>query len=140
LVDLGRAHPELEIELVTSDAVQNFLARDADVAVRMARPQQRSLVARKVNELHVGAYASRGYIERHGRPADGAALLDHRVIGFDRVETIVEGMRAAGLEVTRESFAFRTDDRPDERRCRRAAVEDGDRTGAGRIFPSVRFG
>ena len=44
---------------------------------------------------------------RRARPAD---LLQHRLIGYDRDDTVVRGFAAMGFPVARERFALRTDD------------------------------
>ncbi|WP_159065358.1 LysR family transcriptional regulator, partial [Xanthomonas citri] len=51
LAALRAAHPQLRMELVLSNPVQDLLHRQADVAVRMIRPQQDLLVARRVGKV-----------------------------------------------------------------------------------------
>ena len=109
LVALAEAEPALEIELVASDSVQNLLARDADIAVRMVRPVQNDLIVRKVNEAAMGAYAHRDYLAKHGTPKGPDDIFSHRVIGQDRGDLILRGMAALGLKCDRSAFAFRTD-------------------------------
>lgn len=110
LVDLRNAEPEIEIELVPSNLVANLLSRDADIAVRMVRPMQNDLIATKVNDMALGAYAHRSYLEKHGRPRSIMDLLTHRVVGYDRDDTLLRGMSEFGVKGEREMFAFRTDD------------------------------
>jgi DNA-binding transcriptional LysR family regulator len=109
LVALAEEEPALEIELVASDSVQNLLARDADIAVRMVRPTQNDLIVRKVNEAAMGAFAHRDYLERHGTPRKPADLLFHRVVGQDRDDLILRGMARLGMKADRSAFAFRVD-------------------------------
>jgi DNA-binding transcriptional LysR family regulator len=109
LVALAEEEPALEIELVASDSVQNLLARDADIAVRMVRPTQNDLIVRKVNEAAMGAFAHRDYLERHGTPRKPADLLSHRIIGQDREDLILRGMARLGMKADRSAFTFRTD-------------------------------
>ena len=45
LTGLHQQYPELVIELVLSNAVEDLLRRDADIAVRMVKPSQGALVA-----------------------------------------------------------------------------------------------
>ena len=56
--------PEIEVELVPSNTVENLLQRDADIAVRMARPIQNDLITRHVNTMAMGIYAHRAYLDR----------------------------------------------------------------------------
>ncbi len=110
LAKLRRQTPEIQIELVASDEVKNLLRREADIALRMVRPEQESLIARKVASLTLGTYASKKYLKSHGAPTDAMDLLNHQLIGYDQVTTILKGFRAFGETVTRENFALRTDD------------------------------
>ena len=108
LADFHKAHPGVDIELVLSNRNEDLTRRDADIAVRMARPTQNSLVARKVGELSLGFYATADYLERHGRPESLDDLKSHSIIGFDRA--LPEGIIAKlGQPVSRETFALRTD-------------------------------
>ena len=110
LVALQQAEPGISIELVASNDISNLLRREADIAVRMLRPAQSSLLARKLGEVGIGAYAQRGYLKRAGMPRQPQDLLAHRLIGYDRDETILRGFARMGVAVQRESFALRTDD------------------------------
>jgi DNA-binding transcriptional LysR family regulator len=110
LTALQAAHPHIQVELVASDELTNLLRREADVAVRMVRPTQASLVARKLGEVPIVACAHASYLQRHGTPRKPADLLDHRLIGYDRDDAIVRGFARLGMTVAREQFAMRTDD------------------------------
>lgn len=110
LAELQQHAPEIQVELVASNALTNLLRREADIAVRMVRPAQASLVARKLGDIAIVAAAHERYLARAGTPRTPADLLRHRLIGYDRDETIIRGFAAAGLAVTREHFALRTDD------------------------------
>jgi DNA-binding transcriptional LysR family regulator len=110
LLDLRLALPDIQIELVSSNQVSNLLRREADIAIRMVRPDQTSLVARKLGETAVGAYAHGRYLARRGVPAQPIDLLQHELIGSDTDPTIRQGFAAMGTPVPREAFALRSDD------------------------------
>ena len=110
LAELRMTEPNIDIELVASDRTENLLRREADIAVRMYRPTQDDVIARKVGELRMGMYASQSYIERHGFPTSLAETADHTIIGYDRSTQMIDGFKAAGREVNRDFFAFRCDD------------------------------
>ncbi len=110
LINMRRALPEIQVELESSNLVSNLLRREADIAVRMARPDQSTLVAKKIGIVKVGAYASRDYLAKHGAPAQPMGLFDHALIGYDKVDDIVRGFRGYQQTVTREAFALRSDD------------------------------
>jgi DNA-binding transcriptional LysR family regulator len=106
-----REHPEIDIELVLSNRAEDLSRRDADIAVRMVRPTQGALVARKVGTIGVGFYASPDYIECFGAPQTLEELTAHTVVGFDRETPALQALADLKLpwEVSRELFAFRSD-------------------------------
>ncbi|MCC4594519.1 LysR family transcriptional regulator [Xanthomonas campestris pv. phormiicola] len=109
LAGLRLAHPQLRLELVLSNRVQDLLHREADVAVRMTRPQQDLLIARRIGEVALGLYAHPDYLARHGTPHHLDELAQHSLIGFD-VETPFLRAARAGLPLwRREAFALRAD-------------------------------
>lgn len=74
-------HPGIELAIASGLNVVNLSRREADVALRLFRPEQGNLVARRVAEIGHGLYATRGYIERHGTPdlargCEGHSLID----------------------------------------------------------------
>ncbi len=110
LAALREAEPGIQVELVASNQLTNLLRREADIAVRMVRPAQQSLLARKLGDIGVGAYAHRAYLERHGTPKRPQDLAQHTLIGYDRDDTLGRGFAAMGLAMPPEAFALRTDD------------------------------
>lgn len=111
LTRLNQAEPEITIELVSSDKTSNLLMREADIALRMFRPSQTELIARKVGSVKIGMYASREYIARRGAPASVSEIASHVLISDDLSNDILEGYRTAGVNITRNDFSFRCDSR-----------------------------
>lgn len=110
LAGLREAEPGIQVELVASNTVHNLLRREADIAVRMVRPAQASLIAKKLGDIPIVAAAHQRYLARAGTPRTPEELLTHTLIGFDRDDGIVRGFAAMGLPIAREAFAIRTDD------------------------------
>ena len=102
--------PDVQVELVASNAVSNLLRREADIAVRMVQPEQASVIARRVGKVALRACAHQDYLRRRGVPRQPADLLNHELIGGDRNDETLKGFAAGGIPATREHFAFRTDD------------------------------
>ena len=111
LAELRRAHPQLQIELSLSNANEDLLRRDADVAVRMAQPTQSALVAKRAGTVKHGLFASAAYLADHAVPRVAADLLrGQALVGRDRnTTTFLEALAAAGLSLKRKDFALRTD-------------------------------
>lgn len=110
LARLRREEPRIQVEVVASDATQNLLRRDADLAVRMVAPTQNALIARRIGVSPIGLFATRGYFDRRGRVRAPADLAGHDLIGFDRSDLLIRGLAARGVALGREDFALRTDD------------------------------
>ncbi|MFD1577172.1 LysR family transcriptional regulator [Ramlibacter ginsenosidimutans] len=110
LARMRLALPQVQVELVVSNAVSNLLRREADIALRMVQPQQQSLVARRIGRVALSACAHRDYLARRGTPSQPAELVQHALVAGDRDETVQEGFRAAGLPVAQEQLVLRTDD------------------------------
>jgi DNA-binding transcriptional LysR family regulator len=110
LVRMRQALPDVQVELVASNAISNLLRREADIALRMVRPDQASLVAKRIGQVTVGAWAHRDYLRRRGTPRQPMDLLTHEVVGTDRDDTIRRGFARFGFPVGPETFGLRTDD------------------------------
>ena len=106
---LGVEEPGIAIEIVASNLIENLLGRDADIAVRMVRPEQLDLVARHVSDLPLRVCAATAYLDRRGRPVRIDALPGHDLIGQDRADDILRGMAAMGYPLGRDAFRLRTD-------------------------------
>ncbi len=109
LAPLQENHPGLEFELSASDAIEDLLQRQADIAVRMAEPRQDALLIRAVGTILLGFHASSAYLERHGRPLHFEDLARHRLVGFDRQTAYLRGMMQKFPEAGEAHFSFRAD-------------------------------
>ncbi|SFM03156.1 LysR family transcriptional regulator [Rugamonas rubra] len=109
LARLRAAWPELTVELLLSNRVDDLLLREADIAVRMLRPSQDALVARRVGAVALGLHAHRDYLQRHGAPATLDDLAGHSLIGYDQETEFLRRLRERFPAVSRERFSFRSD-------------------------------
>lgn len=110
LARMRQALPGIAVELVASNAVSNLLRREADIALRMVRPDQTSLIARRIGAVRLSACAHRDYLRRRGTPRALSDLLQHELIGNDRLPDIERGFSAMGFPVAHDHFELRTDD------------------------------
>ncbi len=110
LTGFHERHPHIAIELVLSDQTQDLLRRDADIAVRMVRPTQEALVARKIGRIGLGLHGHRRYLDKHGMPRSlDDVVAHHTLIGYDKETPVVQALKRMGLTLEREMFALRTD-------------------------------
>ncbi|MBU1307594.1 MAG: LysR family transcriptional regulator, partial [Alphaproteobacteria bacterium] len=82
LGQLIERHKGLRVELVPVPRTFSLSRREADIAVTLERPQEGRLVARKLTDYRLGLYAAQSYLDRHGTPADLAALEQHSLVGY----------------------------------------------------------
>jgi DNA-binding transcriptional LysR family regulator len=109
LRDLRQRFPQISIELVPTDSVENLLLREADIAVRMFRPTQLELITRKLGESPIVATAHESYLSARGTPLVPDELRGHDLIGFDRSDLLISVARGMGFALTRDDFRLRTD-------------------------------
>ena len=109
LARLRAAYPELTIELLLSNRIDNLLLREADIAVRMVRPEQEALVARRLGATELGMHAHRDYLDRAGVPQTTAELSGHSLIGYDREADFQRRLGQPYPFIQREHFSFRAD-------------------------------
>jgi len=101
-------HPRIDIEVVLSNRAEDLLRRDADLAVRMVRPTQAALLAKKAGVVKLGLHAHPSYLKLHGAPRSLDALTEHALVGFDSAASI-RRLPKTPIPVTRELFAYRCD-------------------------------
>jgi DNA-binding transcriptional LysR family regulator len=108
LTGFHELHPEVAIELTLSNRQEDLLRREADIAVRMLRPTQSALVAKRVGSARIGLYAHRRFLEKHGVPKTlkEAGLIG---IGPDRDIQTLKALQERQLHVTRDTLGFRSD-------------------------------
>jgi DNA-binding transcriptional LysR family regulator len=109
LADLQDAHPGLVFELSLTNRNEDLLRHEADIAVRMVRPTQASIVATRVGVVELGFFAKAAYLEKNGTPTKLDDLSRFALIGPDRETAGLRALRALGLDLKRAMFSCRTD-------------------------------
>jgi DNA-binding transcriptional LysR family regulator len=85
-------YPEIQIDMGVSDRIVDVIGDNIDCVLRGGEVTVPSLIARRVGELQLGAYAAPDYLQRAGTPTHPAELNDgastptphHRIVGFLR--------------------------------------------------------
>lgn len=109
LATLQASHPGLVIILSPTNRNEDVLRREADIAVRMARPTQEGLVARMIGVVALGLHARRDLLDRHGMPETIADVRRYGVIGPEHDNEILRSLRFGGVQVQPTDFSFRSD-------------------------------
>lgn len=82
MADMRTQYPGIQLTMLLDDRILNLGMREADAAIRLYKPEQPDLIQRHLATIHFHIYASRDYIERHGRPRDVKDLRNHTLIGY----------------------------------------------------------
>lgn len=77
-----KLYPLIQLEIRLNDAELDLAMREADVAIRLHRPNQSEMIQRKLFTVHNHFYASVDYIEEFGMPKTADELDDHRIVTF----------------------------------------------------------
>lgn len=66
LIDFGQQHPELSLEIVSDDRFVDLVEEGFDVAIRITRLEDSTLIARKLDDFQVLICAAPDFLERIG--------------------------------------------------------------------------
>ena len=80
MLDFARACPDVSLEVHFSDRLVNLVEEGFDVAVRISRLRDSTLVARKIAEVRFLTFAAPAYLEAHGVPRRPEDLEAHEAV------------------------------------------------------------
>ena len=104
VAQLRRAEPGISIEVVASNSLRDLRRREADIAVRVNRPTDPDLIAKKLRSETAELFASERYLAQVGDLATPADLARAEFIGFDDNEAFLGGLNGLGLGLTARNF------------------------------------
>lgn len=81
LPELWRHNPDIRPTLSVATANISIAHRDADIAIRLARPQQDNVVIKRLPAIRMGLFASATYLR--GRQVEAISLSDETLLGMD---------------------------------------------------------
>ncbi len=102
--ELKALAPEIEIEILSSNAISDLRRREADIAIRHVRPDQPELITRLVCETKAHMYASIEYLDKIGRPKELDDLRNAAFIGFENSDRMIPYLNNIGLFLDRSNF------------------------------------
>jgi len=103
LPEFLREHPQLEIEIGSTDRIVDLVREGFDCVLRVGALADSSLIARPLGRLSILNCASPAYIEKYGMPHTLDGLAAHRLVHY--VRTL--GARPDGFEY-RDGSVYRT--------------------------------
>jgi DNA-binding transcriptional LysR family regulator len=102
--DIRLRAPQITVEVIASNDIENLMQRDADIAVRNVRPEHPNLVARLLREKTGYFYASTAYLEARGRPKTLEDLKQHDWISLGPVPRMHGYMTGMGIPIRPENY------------------------------------
>jgi DNA-binding transcriptional LysR family regulator len=101
--------PQITLVIVASDSISDLRKREADIAIRHARPTEPELVAKLVGEMTAHFYAAESWIAKNVKPETVAELCTLEVLGFEPVDQFSGHLRAAGIPISADRFRIVSD-------------------------------
>jgi DNA-binding transcriptional LysR family regulator len=80
LLAFAEAFPDIQLDVNLSDRVMNLVDEGFDMAVRVGKPSDSSLIARKLCDARVDVVAAPAYLARRGEPMRPEELAGHECI------------------------------------------------------------
>lgn len=87
LAPLLQAHPALSLRLFVEDRRIDLVAERIDLAIRIGRLADSSLVARRLATWEHALFAAPAYLERYGTPAEPDDLAHHQTLFLTALDT-----------------------------------------------------
>lgn len=81
----SKLHPHLRFDLDLNDRRVDLIEDNFDVALRIGRLSDSSLIARRLFDVHAVVCASPNYLHVHGTPKTPAELADHKCLVYSNV-------------------------------------------------------
>ncbi|MGK0361912.1 MAG: DNA-binding transcriptional LysR family regulator [Bradymonadia bacterium] len=103
LIKIVEAWPRLDLRLVFQDNEVDLVANGIDLAIRIGRLPDSSLVARALGPVNGKVVASPAYLAEHGTPTRVEELKDHRWIVYSRMGPVNRVRLQSGKKVTEVS-------------------------------------
>jgi len=85
--DFMTKFPDVELDITFADRMVDLVEEGYDLAVRIARLPNSSLVSRKLASTRLVLCASPAYLKKHGRPKHPSELADHAVLSYSLLST-----------------------------------------------------
>jgi DNA-binding transcriptional LysR family regulator len=98
--------PQLHVEVVAANDIRNLNRREADIAVRHQRPDQPSLIARRLSDGEARLFASPDYLARHPAIMTADDLKTHDLISYGDTTRMAEHLQKRGFPVDAAQFRY----------------------------------
>lgn len=85
--DFMTKYPDVELDITLADRIVDLVEEGYDLAVRIARLPNSSLVSKKLASTRMVLCASPSYLRKHGKPKHPSDLAQHPVLSYSLLAT-----------------------------------------------------
>lgn len=89
-LDFVREHAGVQVDLRLEDRVEDVIAEGFDLAVRIGRPADSSLIARRIADVDVVICAAPSYVAERGAPRHPSELAHHAAVVYASDEVVID--------------------------------------------------
>jgi len=100
------AYPEIQIEIVSSNEVQDLPRREADIAIRNVEPTNPDLYVKRLRTTRGNLYGATAYLDRIGRPATIKDFSARTTFLGDTSGRVLQMLSAMGVPLAPGQFSI----------------------------------
>lgn len=105
IAKLKKKHPGITIEIIAKDSFSDLRKREADIAIRHAKPAHNDLIAKKIKSFDAYLYASKSYLKIYGSYNILSKYNDAKFVGFPDSNEYIQGLKSLGINITNDNFS-----------------------------------
>ncbi len=83
-----KAYPEIDVQLILSDRNLDLLEEHVDIAIRIGKLPDSTMIAKKIGEIHKVVCASPEYFKKFGTPKTPKELMNHNCISIESLNSL----------------------------------------------------
>ncbi|WP_300529945.1 LysR family transcriptional regulator [Maricaulis sp.] len=96
--------PNITVEITAANELRDLRKREADIAIRHARPEQPDLIGKLVGETDGRMFAAKSFLDEFGRPQSPEDLANYPFVGFGEIERSLPYFAEMGVHIGVENF------------------------------------
>ncbi len=100
------AYPKVQVEIVSSNEVQDLRRREADIAIRNIEPTHPDLYAKRLRTTKGNLYGATSYLDQLGRPATIKEFSESTTFIGDTSGRVLQMLTTMGVPVASEQFSI----------------------------------
>ncbi|NQY34228.1 MAG: LysR family transcriptional regulator [Alteromonadaceae bacterium] len=109
IAKFNQQYPEVTVEIEISNQQTSLSKREADIALRMFRPTQTNLIAKRLPDIKLNFVASKTYLLNNAEPKTLQEAFEHNLIGYDHDLQFLKAVKQLGWPIVEENIRNKTD-------------------------------